>query len=70
MPVMHAENIRRRAFRHFSPLVQQNHFIETRVLRFLQTPDIIEPRSHFHARQRRRSMAPMLPHGQAHRLAV
>src|SRR5271155_3756815 len=69
-PVLHAKNIRRRAFRHFSPLVQQHHFIESRLLRLVIIPNVVEPRNHLHARQRRRRIPPVLAQSQLRRLAI
>src|SRR5580704_5763550 len=68
--MLHAKNIRRRAFRYFAPLVQQHHLIKTRLLRLVIIPNIIQPRNHFHSSQWRRRMPPVLAQSQPRRLAI
>ena len=64
------EEICGRAFGHFPALIEKHHFIESALLRFVEVPDIIQPRCDFHACQRRCRMAAMFAKIQTRGLAI
>ena len=66
----HDENIRRGTLSDFSALVQQNHFVESFLLRFGDGPNVGQPGNRFYARERGGGVASVLANGEAHRLVI
>ncbi len=65
LAVLDRENVRGSTFGNFAAFVEHDDFVETFFVRFRDSPDIIEPRDAFYARERRSRMAAVVAEREA-----
>src|SRR5712692_9624085 len=68
--ILDSENICSRAFGDFAALVEQDHFVESFLLRFGNGPDVGKPRNAFYSREGRSRVAAVGAEAEADRFAV